>query len=462
MVSPKKLYRLLREHPDVSTPEGRSRDRYRRAALTSATMFCSRFLNVAVSFATIPIISEYLGGDLFGIWMILTNFISVLIFADLGIGIGFQNYLIKCYAENDREMPSVWVSNALVVMVSLCVILISFAIWGVPHLPLDQWIKCKDPNAASWLVPSAQALAISFAIGLPAMLFQYIGNAYQRGYWPQLLWMCGRFIGLIGTVTAALLHQPLPVLIVIYVAPPYLLELLGLFVLWKLREVFRPSWNGICGKRIRSLFCIGGGFLVTRISYSVLNQGPAVLVAWAFSATEAGYVAVAMKAFQVCSLITAPLAASIYPALGEAVHKNDWQWVARVLRQFFLLLLGSYVSIIALVVFLGNPFLSFLLRHPVDLPMNIFLALSLLVLCEAFRGVPVSVLNAVSHLRYQVVYRTVFTVVPFITAWYTCRYHNPSVAYLLFLFTLTSAVPILIATTIDYYYYKKARLNAVT
>lgn len=460
VISLKKLYHLLREHPDISTPEGRSRDRYRRVTLTSATMIVSRFLNVGVGIFTIPIVAHYLNGDLYGIWMLLTNFIGFLIFADLGIGMGFQNHLIKCYSEDDREMPAVWVTNTLVLMILLGLIVVALSIWAVPLLPLADWMRFKEDPALSipWLIPSAQALGISFAIGLPGMMCQYIGNAYQRGYWPQLLWMIGRFVSLVGTIIAAWYQQPLPVLIAVFVAPPYIMMVLGLFIIWSRTSLFRPAWRHFSLKLIGSLFQLGGSFFINRITFTLQVQGPSWVAAIAFSATEAGYVATAAKILQLSGVFYQPLVASLYPALGEAVHRSDWKWVSRVIRQVVSLQLACNAVTVGAMLLFGNWLFRLLLDNPTTVPLPVFLAIGLHVVFIGLFIIPMTVLNAMNHLRYQIYYGTFLSILPFALITWLCRYHV-SLSVTLFEFLLAGTIPFFMALCIDFLYFRKRRMK---
>ena len=67
--------------------------RSRRAALSSAAGLTARGITLFVTLATIPIALNYLGTERFGVWATLAAIISLLAFADLGIGNGLVNLL---------------------------------------------------------------------------------------------------------------------------------------------------------------------------------------------------------------------------------------------------------------------------------------------------------------------------------------------------------------------------------
>ena len=57
---------------DTATAEGRSKERYRRAALSAATSFAAKAIALLTTAISVPLtLGYYLGGERFGVWMTL-------------------------------------------------------------------------------------------------------------------------------------------------------------------------------------------------------------------------------------------------------------------------------------------------------------------------------------------------------------------------------------------------------
>ncbi len=71
---------------NTQTAEGRSRERYRRASLSTIAAGLSKVVSILTGLITVPLTIKYLGAERYGLWMTISSTIAMLTFADLGIG----------------------------------------------------------------------------------------------------------------------------------------------------------------------------------------------------------------------------------------------------------------------------------------------------------------------------------------------------------------------------------------
>ncbi|XAM00170.1 lipopolysaccharide biosynthesis protein [Phycisphaeraceae bacterium D3-23] len=357
---PTQILKLLRDREiDLSTPEGRSKDRYRRAALTSAMLILARGMNIVTGLATIPITLSYLGDDLFGIWMALTSFVVFLGFTDLGLGVGIQNALIQCHGDDDRDTPGRVVGMGLLALCTIAAILCAVALYALPNLPLTDWVKFEDPGSARWLLPTAQVMLVCFALGLPIGIAQRLCDAYQRGYWGYGMLMVGRTLGFVGVCIAALGQWSLPVLAGVYLAAPFAVMLLGtLFLVLPRMPWLIPRWPGLNGKLAHTLFGTGTLVLLSHIGRAVFNSAPALLIASQISAAAVAPYAVTQKLIGVATLAIAPIVLSLWSPIGEAAVRGDVPWIKRALRRTLRYITLAYAPVALVLVLLGRPIIA--------------------------------------------------------------------------------------------------------
>lgn len=357
---PAQLVRLLRDRDiDLSTAEGRSKDRYRRAALTSAMLITARVMNIITGLATIPITLHYLGTDLFGIWMALTSFVVFLGFTDLGLGVGVQNALIRCHGDDDRKTPGRVVGMGMLALSAIASALCAIAFFVLPALPLTDWVQFENPASARWLLPTAQVMLICFAIGLPIGLVQRLCDAYQRGYWGYGLLMIGRTLGFVGVCIAALREWSLPILAGLYLATPFAVMLLGTlgFVLPRMPWLI-PRWPGLDRKLTQQLFGTGTLVLLSHIGRAMFNSMPAILIANQVSAAAVAPYAVTQKLIGIATLAIAPIVLSLWSPIGEAAVRGDVPWIKRALRRTLQYITLAYAPVAIALVLLGRPIIQ--------------------------------------------------------------------------------------------------------
>jgi len=113
---------------DAETPEGRARERQRRARLTAAMSAFAKLISVSVGFITVPIVLKYLGQERYGIWMTINSLFAMMAFADFGIGNGILNSITKLSGKDDLKNIQAFVSSGCVALlfiaVAFCLLLI--------------------------------------------------------------------------------------------------------------------------------------------------------------------------------------------------------------------------------------------------------------------------------------------------------------------------------------------------
>jgi O-antigen/teichoic acid export membrane protein len=108
---------------DTSTEAGRSKERLRRAAITTVSAGGARAIAVLASLVTVPLTFHYLGAERYGLWMVLISIIGMMSFADLGIGNGLVNAISDAYGRDDQRLAKESVTSAFVIMVVIALVL---------------------------------------------------------------------------------------------------------------------------------------------------------------------------------------------------------------------------------------------------------------------------------------------------------------------------------------------------
>ena len=99
------LLSLFRLRPfETATEGGRSKERLRRAALTTLAAGVAKAIGLLASLISVPLTYRYLGPERYGIWMVLISIIAAMSFADLGIGNGLMNAVSEAYGKDDLRL----------------------------------------------------------------------------------------------------------------------------------------------------------------------------------------------------------------------------------------------------------------------------------------------------------------------------------------------------------------------
>jgi O-antigen/teichoic acid export membrane protein len=386
---------------DGSTHEARSHERYRRAAWTTAVMMTARISNIITGILSVPITLNYLGEDLYGIWMALTGFIGFLSFYDFGIGIGLRNMLIECVAKDNTQLPKKLIGNALLVLFCLAGVMIVVAFIVLPYLPWDVLIKCKDPNSFQHILPAAQAVLVVFAFGLPISQLEKIANAYQRGYLGYLCFLVGRIFSFFFIIWCARTNQPLWLLAGGYVGVPFLVMLLGWVIFFIAVPALRPWPVRPERPLLRQLFGVGFYVFIHHISYAMINTSGLILIVNTINAASAVSYSVTQQMLGVSSVIVGAMLVGISVAVGEAWYRKEYNWIkSAVLKMERIVIIFGIVPIIILL-FIGQVIILWWTKSIAAVPTFPLLVSCVLVASLSMIGdIYSNLLSAMNFVRF--------------------------------------------------------------
>lgn len=114
---------------DISTPDGRAKERLRRILFASMASFFAKGIALSALLISMPLTLNYLGPERFGIWMTISSLTAVLGFADFGIGNGLLNVIAEAHGCEDQYLAKRAVTSSVVLLTSIgLILLVAFVI----------------------------------------------------------------------------------------------------------------------------------------------------------------------------------------------------------------------------------------------------------------------------------------------------------------------------------------------
>lgn len=243
-----------------------------RTALASYFAFGTAALNALIS---IPIAVAYLERDQIGLWTIVSQFVSYLLWFDLGVGDAVGRKMAEPIAKNDQLEINQWWGLSLGVLGFQALLLapVAIVLW-----PLwISWFEIKDGllSDAAWLYTGSVMVAM---ISLPLRAYPGVLMAQNRYHWVPLAQ------GVMPLVQLCLFYL---LLRAGWGVKAFFISLLasqivgwGIFVtavhVGPVRLGFARS--GFTRERLGSLFSLSGSIALIGLSQTVTNSLPAVLL----------------------------------------------------------------------------------------------------------------------------------------------------------------------------------------
>jgi O-antigen/teichoic acid export membrane protein len=394
---------LLRWQPfDTSTSEGRSKERHRRVALTALASVGAKGITVLTALISVPLTYRYLGAERYGLWMTISTVITMLAFADLGVGNGLLNLVSEAHGKNDRPAAKKYISSAFFMLLGMALLLATlfYAVY-----PWMNWQRAFNLSSAIAINEAGQAIivfATCFLINLPLGVVTRIQLGRQKGFVNSLWLMAGNLLALCSVLAAISCDAGLPWLVLAMAGAPVLGSLCNAIVLFGFQErSLMPRWQSASKEAIRSLFRLGVMFFLIQISVTLAISSDNLVVAHVLDQERVAQYSIIAKMFGIIPMLMEMFINPLWPAYAESIARNDFAWVRRTLLRS-LALTSCFAACGALVlVFFGNPILRLWVDSTIKVPFALLLGFGLWMIFSVTGNAAAMFLNGSNAVKFQ-------------------------------------------------------------
>ena len=326
----KLIARIIRILKEVKNHEN-TRDRKIVWSAVAATT--AKATTILTTLLTIPLTLEYLGDERYGMWMAITSLISLLSFADLGIGNGILTLTASASGKNDHLAISKYLSAGIFTLSGITIILLLGVVISYRLIPWESIFNAKSELAIREAAPTIAVLVSCVAINLPLSVTSRIWIGLQMGYVVHL-WQClGSFIGLIGVLTSIHYKVGLPGLVFSSMfGQIFSLAAVTIHFIKKNRNI-SLSIKQIDSRIVHQIAATGFLYLVLQLVASVAYTTDNLIIAHYLGAADVTNYSITEKLFSTVSMLLGMVLAPLWPAYGEAISRGDGEWVSRTLRR---------------------------------------------------------------------------------------------------------------------------------
>lgn len=428
-----------------SDEDERARERRRRIVLTAATSMLAKIVSVSTALISVPLTLHYLGTERYGMWMTMSSFISLLSFADLGIGNGLLSAVASANGRDDRTAIRAHVSSAYVVLGSIAVVIACVFAAVYVHVDWYRIFNVTTPTARAEAGPALAVLIGCIVVALPLGVVQRVQMGLQSGFLAGL-WQCFASLAGLAAVLVVIRYQaPLPYLVLAFAGAPQLANGLNslVYFLWLRRDV-GPRLRSASLADARSIASTGVLFLVLQIVAAVSYSSDSIIIAQILGASAVAEYSVPEKLFSLIGTVLTMMLAPLWPAYGEALARGDRAWVDRMFRRSLMMSIAVATACSLPLVVFGPWIIGLWVGHAVSPPLILMIGLGIWKVVES-AGTPVAVyMNGVGAMRLQAALASATAVVSIvlkITLTYIGGVSGPIWATIISFLTIT-AIPI--------------------
>lgn len=398
------VLRLVLSKPhDTATPEGRAKERFRRAALSTVTSALAQALAIGTGLLSIRITIGYLGKSQYGLWMAASALLSWATLADFGLGRGVQNHLSEAYGSEDRDAAARYVSTGFYALVAIAIVFSIFAATLTLIVPWAKVLGVDDPALAGSTRIVVAAVTFVFVANFPLSLVPSIYAAHQRSYVANLFGIVGSLVSLGALLVIVKARLAMPWLIL--TGGGIGLILTSFNFAWIVREMawLRPRRSLVSAKTLRSLASVSVPLLIFQLGGLVINEAQVLIVAHRIGLYAVTDFSVLMRVYSLPALLVSTIDGPMIPAFREAYVRGDRDWLTKTFwRLVKLKMVIACVGAVAYVM-LGNHAVRLLSAHAVSFDWRVWLACGALQIVAIWNVSFVDLLIAMNRLWIMVI-----------------------------------------------------------
>lgn len=317
---------------DTSTERGRSRERYRRVALTGITSVAAKGCAVLTALVSVPLTVHYLGAERYGMWMTMSSVIALLGFADLGIGNGLLNAVSRAHGRDDAESAGQYMSSAFFMLSGVAVLFASVFAALYPLVPWAGLFNVTSGLAVREAGPAMAVYCACFAIGIPFASIQKMQMAYQEGFTTNFWTGIGSLLGLGGVLLVIQFRGGLPWLVLAMGGAPVAAMLLNWATqLARVRGPMFPRWSRFDWSASRRLASAGFLFFGVQLATVIAFSADNLIAARILGPSAVARYSVAQRLFMLSPAVLGFWLIPLWPAYREAMARGDAAWARRTL-----------------------------------------------------------------------------------------------------------------------------------
>ena len=395
----------------ASAADAHRAERTRRIKLSLVTAFLFRPLAFVIPIVTIPLFLKYLGTSRYGLYESVGALAAWLGISQVGLGMGLMNRLIECSVSDDRDTARRFTSTFTLAIGTIVVglsLIFSIVVWFVPW---HRVLGAQDPAARSEATLSVWIAGLmtlwTMFCGVPAIVYSGYQEIHRLNVWDG--------VAKVGTLVACVLvvRWPglgVPGVLLASLAVPNLIRAANFAdLLTREKPWLRPSPRLFDWQALKWMFSQGLLMFVLQMGTVLLFQTDKLIIAVGRSAEEVTGYAILGRAFLIGYGVFMLFLTPIWPAMGEAVRRNDLCWVSTTIRRMSIFGVGSMLLAGAALLVARGPMGALLERlagGAVDVSTSLIVATAVTFAARAWVDSRSIVLNATGVLMPQIPFYT--------------------------------------------------------
>lgn len=339
--------------------------RTQRLRIAMLSSLGGKAVSIAAQLVALPFAISALGIERFGIYAMLVAILNWMNMAGVAITPGLTVQIISANSTGERDVEAQVFTTAFLfaLLLAVCMFMglqVLFYAIGIPQLFGAVALPYHDEVGFG-----LQILAVFMSLSVVLSVVEGAQAGYQNQYINNLLGTLGSILSIIAIIVVVRQRPTIPTLIIAIYGAPLAARVLNMLHLFWLHRYLLPKVGKFSIGALRTMLATGSAFLLTMVgtscyqSFSIYWAGR--MLGSAAAAQMSVMILVLTLAGSMLMVVTQPL----WPAIQDAVKRDDLVWVRSVYRRILCNLI-PYIVLAALALAVGGEYiLGFWLKSSV-------------------------------------------------------------------------------------------------
>lgn len=328
-----------------------------------------KIFSVCLSFIYIPIVMEYLGEELYGVWAAILSILSWIEYMDIGIGNGLRNRLAEQLGKGNLNESRYLISSAYILL-SL-IMLGAVVFFSVCSLFLDYQsllnLSGYQDRIDLVIFISVFFSAVNFVFSLCKSILFSMQKA-QRVAELGALNQISIVVGII--VVSKVLDRNLLVVSIIYGISNLFFTILFNILIFHYYPQLRPTINCFSKKAAKDTMSLGIRFLMIQLAALIVFSTDNVIIIHLYGPQYVTYYSTVNKAFMIIATGYNAFVTPLWSAFTLAKSRNDMAWIRKAVRNLNLLMVPVVIAALLLCI-IFRPLAAVWLQKSLDYPRGL-------------------------------------------------------------------------------------------
>lgn len=355
-------------------------------------------ISILISLAYVSLLINALGKEEYGIWLILTSFMSWIAFFDIGIGNGTRNYLGKALAKKDYEKAKSYVSTTYAIFILIFLPLIVVILIVTPFIHWQSVFNTNAVNEQTLKVVASVVLSF-FALRL---IFQTINILLLADQRPAMTGLIGLISNVISFALIYLLNSIgynsfILFCTILCIVPVFVFIVYSFILFSKSYKHLRPSFKSVDFNLTKNILSLGLKFFIIQISGIIIYTSTNLIITQFYNPESVTSYNIAYKYFSVITMFYGIVITPLWSSVTDAYALEDMKWMKNILKKY------NYISVLLivaiLIMFLASPFIYQWWVPSVEISSSLSLVVALQALMYVVFTPYITLLNGVGKIK---------------------------------------------------------------